>query len=72
MVDYMERKNELCDFIINEVEFWKSSNDINSPSHRCEIDTELINLRLFGVIDDCDVSELNILMNSLLDVIRRV
>lgn len=28
-----DKQKQICDLIINQVSFWKTSNDINSPTH---------------------------------------
>lgn len=39
-----DKQKEICDFIIEQANFWKNSNDINSPTHFCDIHESLYNL----------------------------
>lgn len=32
-----DKQKEICDLIIEQANFWKNSNDINSPTHGCDI-----------------------------------
>jgi len=31
-----DKQKQICDLIIEQANFWKSSNDINSPTHYCD------------------------------------
>lgn len=37
-------QRDICDFIIEQVDFWKNSNDINSPTHFSDLESRLDDL----------------------------
>lgn len=43
----------ICDFIRGEVVFWRNSNDLYSPTHESDIDTEL---HLFDLTEEQEAS----------------
>lgn len=43
-------QKKICDLIISQATFWKVTNDINSPTHYCDIEEEI--LRDFDELDD--------------------
>lgn len=63
---------EVIDTCISQLGFWKSTNDINSPTHFCDIDSDFSNLYFDDKITDeesnkliCKLSELLILIRNL-------
>lgn len=52
---------EICDAIITQMNFFKSSNDINSPTNLSDIDEEINKL-------DIDEDKANILINAIQDI----
>lgn len=41
-----KQQKEICEMIKSQASFWMNSNDIDSPTHLCDIDTEVANLEL--------------------------
>lgn len=37
-----ELQKKICDLIISQAKFWKVTNDINSPTHYCDIREEIL------------------------------
>lgn len=59
-----ELQKKICDLIISQAEFWKVTNDINSPTHYCDIGEEI--LRDFDELSD---SQKDILEDRLIDLL---
>lgn len=66
------KQKRVCDFIIGQVQWWSDSNDIDSPSHMCELDNRLDDLENEGVINDNQANGLNAWLTNLLVEIRRL
>jgi hypothetical protein len=62
-----ENQKEICDKILQQVEFWKSSNDINSPSHYCENNTVVETIEC---LSDEDKEDLINFLDNLFDFIK--
>ena len=41
-----KQQKEICELIKSQASFWMSSNDIDSPTHLCDIDEEVGELGL--------------------------
>jgi len=41
-----KQQKEICELIKSQVSFWMNSNDIDSPTHLCDIDEEVAKLEL--------------------------
>ena len=41
-----KKQKEICELIKSQASFWMSSNDIDSPTHLCDIDEEVGELGL--------------------------
>ena len=41
-----KQQKEICELIKSQASFWMNSNDIDSPTHLCDIDEEVNNLGL--------------------------
>ena len=41
-----KQQKEICEMIKSQASFWMSSNDIDSPTHLCDIDEEVARLEL--------------------------
>lgn len=53
---------ELCELVIKQANFWKDTNDINSPTHYCDNDTEVNMFVIDYKINDVDAE---LLVNAL-------
>ena len=67
-----EKQKRLILLIEDQLSFWKNTNDINSPTHFCDIDEDI---NMYGMNND-DLSEeqskeLNLLLSELLTFIRK-
>lgn len=60
----------LCDAIKENVDWWKSSNDITSPTHMCDMEESLFS-RLENVLTDDEREELNEKLQDLYWFIRK-
>lgn len=61
-----ERQKQICDAIKSQVEFWKTSNDIDSPTHYCDNEQAIEQLELSAD----DTEDLTNFMNNLLNFIK--
>lgn len=41
-----KKQKEICELIKSQASFWMNSNDIDSPTHLCDIDEEVAKLEL--------------------------
>lgn len=41
-----KQQKEICELIKSQVSYWMSSNDIDSPTHFCDIDEEVSKMEL--------------------------
>lgn len=62
-----EKQKEICDLIINQVSFWKSSNDINSPTHYCDNSESVRNMEGLSEEDEEDLTNF---LNNLLNFVK--
>ena len=46
-----EKQKKIMDIIIQNLQFWKSTNDIISPSHNSLIEDDVNDAVVYGVID---------------------
>lgn len=61
-----EKQKQICDAIKSQVEFWKTSNDIDSPTHYCDNAQAVEELNLSAE----DTEDLTNFMDNLLNFIR--
>lgn len=61
-----ERQKQICDVIKSQVEFWKTSNDIGSPTHYCDNAQAVEQLELSAD----DTEDLTNFMDNLLNFIK--
>lgn len=62
-----DKQKEICDLIINQVNFWKESNDINSPTHHCDNNESVRNI---DWLSEEDVEDLTNFLDNLLNYIK--
>ena len=48
----------ICNIIKTQALFWLNTNDINSPTHGCDIEEEINNCVLFNELNDDEANEL--------------
>lgn len=61
-----EKQKQICDVIKSQIEFWKTSNDIGSPTHYCDNEQAIEQLEL----PEDDTEYLINLIDNLLDFIK--
>lgn len=61
-----DKQKEICDLIIEQANFWKNSNDINSPTHGCDITESVYNIEW---IEQEDADEIT---NLLYDLYKKI
>jgi hypothetical protein len=66
-----DKQKAICDLIISQANFWKSTNDITSPTHYCDIEESINILILDEIIDEREVSLLTEQLITLLSIIKR-
>lgn len=57
-----DKQKIICDLIKEQASFWSSSNDINSPTHFCDIEESV------GLFDEFDVNQQEELIDKLTDL----
>lgn len=62
-----DKQKEIYDLIINQVSFWKSSNDINSPTHYCD-NSESV--RSMEGLSEEDEEDLTNFLDNLLNFVK--
>lgn len=66
-------QRHICDFIIEQVEWWRDSNDINSPTHFSDLESRLNDIvEDEGWISDLQAYELDVYLTNLLVAIRNL
>lgn len=66
-------QKHICDFIIGQVDWWRDSNDIDSPTHLSELEERLNDLvEDEGWIDGTQAYELLNRLTDLLTTIRQL
>lgn len=64
-------QQHICDFIIEQVEWWRDSNDINSPTHLSDLESRLNDIvEDEGWINEFKAQELNVWLTNLLVALR--
>lgn len=58
-----DKQKQICDLIINQVSFWKTSNDINSPTHYSDNSESVRNME--GLSEEQEEDLTNFLDNLL-------
>lgn len=61
-----EQQKKVCELIKSQASFWMNSNDIDSPTHLCDIDEEVANLEL----DEEMESELSFALKELYRIVK--
>lgn len=60
-----EKQKKIMDIIIQNLKFWKSTNDINSPSHNSSIEDDVNDALIYGVIDEDEAEMLTDMISSI-------
>ena len=61
-----KQQKEICELIKSQASFWINSNDIDSPTHLCDIDEEVAKLEL----DEDMESELSFALKELYRIVK--
>jgi hypothetical protein len=61
-----EQQKKICGLIKSQASFWMNTNDIDSPTHLCDIDEEVANLEL----DEEMESELSFALKELYLIVK--
>lgn len=62
----------LAKLIEAEASGWQSSNNITSPTHYCDIRTEVGNFALFNNIDDATADKIEEALSALFTLVRNL
>lgn len=66
-------QQHICDFIIEQIEWWRDSNDINSTTHFSDLEDRLNDLvEDEGWINDTQASAIDTWLTNLLVEIRKL
>lgn len=66
-----DKQKEIAELVKLQAEFWQSTNDIDSPTHNCDIEEDVfVNLKLNGLISDEHAEYLEDALNNILYIIR--
>lgn len=63
-----KQQKEICEMIKSQASFWMSSNDIDSPTHLCDIDEEVARLELNEDME----SELSFALKELYYIVKGI
>lgn len=66
-----EIQKKVCDYIIGQCGFWKSTNDISSPTHYCDMEEECF-ARLEDILSDEQREELVNKTRELFNFIKNI
>lgn len=61
-----DKQKQICDLIIQQASFWKSSNDIDSPTHYCDNSESVRSLEL----SEEDEEDLTNFLDNLLNFVK--
>lgn len=61
-----KKQKEICELIKSQASFWMNSNDIDSPTHLCDMDEEVAKLELGEDME----SELTFALNELYYIVK--
>lgn len=61
-----DKQKEICDLVIQQASFWKSSNDIDSPTHYCDNSESVRSLEL----SEEDEEDLTNFLDNLLNFVK--
>lgn len=62
----IDKQKQICDLVIQQANFWKSSDDINSPTHYCDNSESVRSLEL----SEEDEEDLTNFLDNLLNFIK--
>lgn len=61
-----DKQKQICDLVIQQASFWKSSNDIDSPTHYCDNSESVRSLEL----SEEDEEDLTNFLDNLLNFVK--
>ena len=64
-----DKQKIICDIIIEQAKFWQTTNDINSPTHICDIEQSI---SLFNELDDITKAELEEQLVTLYYIVKLI
>ena len=68
MAKATDKQKQICDLVIQQANFWKSSNDINSPTHYCDNSEFVRTLEL----SEEDEEDLTNFLDNLLNFVKEM
>lgn len=60
-------QKDVCELIKRQAQFWINTNDINSPTHFCDIDEEVLGM---DDLDDVLAEDISYLLKELLIIVK--
>jgi len=66
------KQKEVAKIIKDQASFWGSTNDINSPTHHCDIDECVGNAVFFEIITKQEANELEIKLRDLFVFVKKL
>lgn len=67
-----KKQKEIAKLVELQAIFWQQTNDINSPTHCCDIDEETNNLVTFDLLTEEQAKTLNTSLITIYDLIRNL
>lgn len=65
-----EKQIAILNYLSTQIEYWKKTNDINSPTHNGDMEEELWNLD--DILDERDKNEIVDSLSDLLYIVRTI
>lgn len=65
-----DRQKDIIKVVELQAQFWNDSNDLDSPTHLCDIDEMVNNLSFDNILSDEDSKELGEILQNLYFFIR--
>ena len=67
-----DKQKEIAHLVEMQGAFWQQTNDINSPTHCCDIDEVTNNLVTFGTLTEDEADTLNMSLATIYDLLLRL
>ena len=65
-----ETQKTVCDAVIDQLQFWRNSNDIESPTHYCDMDEQYALLK--DNLSEAEIAELASITRKLFRFIKNL
>ena len=62
-----DKQKQICDLVIQQANFWKSSNDIDSPTHYCDNNESVSDIDWLSEEDEEDLTNF---LDNLLNFVK--